>query len=92
MKRSAEGMKRSGTGMAAAATDIVSTTGRVLSDDPVDSAAVVDGRMPPDLQDSVLDMKRHSYGHLANGRIMKRADMAFESLLDALHPKDKSEG
>ena len=76
--------------MATAATDIAATTKNVLNDSSVGSSAVVDARVPPDLQDSVMDMKRHSYGHLANGRAMKRADMAFESLLDVMHPEPQS--
>ena len=89
MRRSAEGMKVSSTGMASAATDVVKTTKTVLNDNPVGSAAVIDARVPPDLQDSMMDVKRHSYGHLANGRALKRADMALESLFDVLHPVRK---
>ncbi len=89
MRRSAEGMRVSSTGMASAASDVVQTTKRVLNDSPVGSAAVIDARVPPDLHDSVMDVKRHSYGHLANGRAIKRADMALESLFDVLHPSKK---
>ena len=88
---SAEGLKRSGSGMAAAAADMASSTARVLSDDPVGSVAAVDARLPPDLQDSVIDMKRHSYAHMANGRVMKQANMALESLLDVMHPARQSD-
>ena len=91
MKRSAEGMKASGVGMATAATDIVSTTQAVLNDSPHGSPATIDARVPPDLQDSMMDMKRHSYGHLANAGAMKRADMALESLFDVLHPARKEQ-
>ena len=89
MRRSAEGMRVSSTGMASAASDVVQTTKRVLNDSPVGSVAVIDARVPPDLHDSVMDVKRHSYGHLANGRAIKRADMALESLFDVLHPSKK---
>ena len=89
MRRSAEGMRVSSTGMASAASDVVQTTKRVLNDSPVGSAAVIDARVPPGLHDSVMDVKRHSYGHLANGRAIKRADMALESLFDVLHPSKK---
>ena len=91
MKRSTEGMKVSGVGMATAATDIVSTTKTVLNDSPLGSPAVIDARVPPDLQDSMMELKRHSYGHLANGRAMKCADMALESLFDVLHPARKEQ-
>jgi hypothetical protein len=87
MNRSAEGMKVNGNGMAKAAGDIASTTARVLNGASVLPVDVIDVRGEPDLQDSMMDMKLHSYGHVANGRVLKVADDAFESLLDVMHPK-----
>ena len=88
MRRSSEGMKANGVGMAEAASDVVGSTVRVLNDESTLPVDVVDMRGEPDLQDSMMDMKRHSYGHLANGRVLRASDDALESLLDVLHPGD----
>jgi hypothetical protein len=87
MRRSAEGMKLSGVGMARAAGEVASTTARVLNGTSSMSADVIDVRGQPDLQSSMMDMKLHSYGHMANGRVLKASDDAYESLLDVMHPK-----
>ena len=87
MRRAEEGMKLNGAGMATAAADVASTTARVLSESPTLPVDVIDVRGEPDLQDSMMDMKLHSYGHMANGRVIKASDEALESLLDVLHPK-----
>jgi len=86
MNRSAEGMKVNGVGMATAASEVASTSARVLNRAPVMPVDVVDVRGQPDLQDSMMDMKLHSYGHMANGRVLKASDDAFESLLDVMLP------
>lgn len=87
MKRSAEGMKVNGAGMATAADEVVSSTMRVLNGSDSMPKDVIDVRGEPDLQDSMMDMKLHSYGHLANGRVLKASDDAFESLLDVMQPR-----
>ena len=87
MRRSAEGMKVNGAGMATAADEVVSSTMRVLNGAPAMPEDVVDVRGEPDLQDSMMDMKLHSYGHMANGRALKASDDALESLIDVLLPR-----
>ena len=75
--------------MADAAGDIASVTRRVLSVEPGRTPDVVDDRNAPGLQDSIMDMKRHSYAHLANGRVMKSADSLLESLLNPTQDREK---
>ena len=74
-------MKTSGVGMAVAAGDVASLTQRVLSVDSAKAPDVVDARTPPDLQDSMMDLKRNGYAHLANGKVMKSADTLLETML-----------
>ena len=86
---SAEGMKNSGVGMATAAGEIATNTQRVLNGNEGKTPDVVDARRPPALQDSFIDLKRESYAHLANGRVMKSADSLLESLLESSSEREK---
>ena len=89
LRRSSEGMKSSGLGMAVAAGDVASVTQRVLGVDAVQSPAVVDVRTPPDLQDSMMDLKRNGYGHLANGKVMQATDTLLASMLEVGDNREK---
>ena len=55
-------------------------TQRVLSVDPLNTRCYRRSSSP-DLQDSMMDLKRNGYGHLANGRVMQSADTLLESML-----------
>ncbi len=89
LTRSSEGMKASGVGMAQAGGDVASQTQRVLSVDPTQTPDVIDARSSPDLQDSMMDLKRNGYSHLANGRVMQTADTLLESMLGIGDDREK---
>ena len=82
-------MKASGVGMAQAAGDVASLTQRVLSVDPTQTPDVIDARSSPDLQDSMMDLKRNGYSHLANGRVMQATDTLLESMLGIGDDREK---
>ena len=76
-------------GINSAAHDVVAVTQRVLGVDHTRSPDVVDARGPPDLQDAMMDLKRNSYAHLANGRVVKTADSLLESMLESSDNREK---
>ena len=82
-------MKASGVAISSAAQDVVSVTQRVLGADHARAPDVVDARTPPDLQDAMMDLKRNSYAHLANGRVAKTTDTLLESVLEIGDNREK---
>jgi len=86
MNRSVAGLKRTGKGMAVAASDVVDSTKEILNgrvEAPRDSVKL-SGSV--DLEDAMLDLKLNQRGYTANLRAVKVSDEAIESMLDMVTP------
>ena len=89
MNRSLEGIKRSGAGMARAADEVRVASQAVLNGEAGLPTDRVDIRGPADIEDGMVDLKRHKHGYGANLRAAKVSDEALDSLLDMVLPHKK---
>mgnify|MGYP000155291195 CR=1 FL=1 len=86
MNRSVDGLKRTGKGMAVAASEIVDSTKEILNgrveapQDHVKLSGTVD------LEEAMLDLKLNQRGYTANLRAVKVSDEDIESMLDMVTP------
>ena len=86
MNRSVDGLKRTGKGMAVAASEVVDSTKEILNgrmrapQDHVTLSGSVD------LEEAMMDLKLNKHGYTANLRAVKVSDEAIEAMLDMLTP------
>jgi len=88
MDRSVGGLKRTGTGIAKAASDVVDSTMDILNgrlEMPQDHVQLSG---PVDLDEALMDLKFNQHGYTANLRAVKVSDEAIASLLDMVSPHD----
>jgi len=86
MNRSADGLKRTGRGMAVAASDIVDSTKEILNgrvEAPQDHVKL-SGSV--DLEEAMMDLKFNQHGYTANLRAVRVSDEAIQSMLDMVLP------
>jgi hypothetical protein len=82
------GMQRAAAGIERGADDVLATTRAPVDGNPavVNEVRSLDeiGRATPprDLEDSMLDIKRHHYGYRANVQTARVEDARFEQLID----------
>jgi len=82
MNRSVDGLKRTGKGMAVAASDIVESTKEILNGRVEAPQDYVKLSGTVDLEEAMLDLKLNQHGYTANLRAVKVSDEAIESMLD----------
>jgi flagellar hook-associated protein FlgK len=86
MNRSVDGLKRTGKGMAVAASEIVNSTKEILNgrvEAPQDRVQL-SGSV--DLEEAMMDLKFNQHGYTANLRAVKVSDEVIESMLNMATP------